>query len=121
MAWPGSERIREALDEEVSSRVGISATRLNTPRLLRPLREAHRFFSASPHQLQADPHRQIHLQMDRPSAAESPDRTLLDEQEGFRILMVKPGLATFDIIIDCAGNGACDPPPTTVSGEITRW
>jgi len=84
---------REALDEE-GFRAGWapSATTAKTPRLLRPLPRRHSISAPRPHQLQGDPHRQIHLpDGTRPTGRGALIEALLDEQEGFDILMVKPG------------------------------
>ena len=90
--------IREALDDEGFSHVGIiSYTAKYASAYYGPFREA---LDSAPRAATGKPipNDKITYQMDPANSREALTEALLDEQEGADIMMVKPGLAYLDII-----------------------
>lgn len=111
--------IREALDDEGFSHVGIiSYTAKYASAYYGPFREALDSAprSGSSKQIPKD---KSTYQMDPANAREALTEALLDEQEGADILMVKPGLAYMDIIQRLRGESELPIAAYNVSGEYS--
>ena len=109
--------IREALDEEGFSHVGIiSYTAKYASAYYGPFREA---LDSAPRAAAGKPipTDKSTYQMDPGNAREALTEALLDEQEGADILMVKPGLAYLDIILRLRGETELPIAAYNVSGE----
>ncbi len=109
--------IREALDDEGFSHVGIiSYTAKYASAYYGPFREA---LDSAP-RAEADkpiPKDKSTYQMDQANGREALTEALLDEQEGADIMMVKPGLAYLDIIHRLRGETELPIAAYNVSGE----
>jgi porphobilinogen synthase len=111
--------IREALDDEGFSHVGIiSYTAKYASAYYGPFREA---LDSAPRSGSSKPipKDKSTYQMDPANAREALTEALLDEQEGADILMVKPGLAYMDIIQRLRGESELPIAAYNVSGEYS--
>jgi porphobilinogen synthase len=109
--------IREALDDEGFSHVGIiSYTAKYASAYYGPFREA---LDSAPRAATGKPipNDKSTYQMDPANSREALTEALLDEQEGADIMMVKPGLAYLDIIHRLRGETELPIAAYNVSGE----
>ncbi len=109
--------IREALDDEGFSHVGIiSYTAKYASAYYGPFREA---LDSAPRAATGKPipNNKSTYQMDPANSREALTEALLDEQEGADIMMVKPGLAYLDIIHRLRGETELPIAAYNVSGE----